>query len=204
MGRALTTVGASVLLGLAAGCGPVSVSQPPTQTLAQSIDSQVARQQALPWSAKRPLGWPDFRGTPPSGGTAVAETAYTLFHGASCTRSKFEFLVVAAFRPRDSWVKPSILKSPGDSARALGHEQTHFDIAELHARKMRRYFSEMMAPCRVPTDQLAAMAERFVRDEKAAQERYDDETSHSRDAVRQAAWDKDVASQLAGLGRFMR
>jgi len=198
-------VAAAVAIGtIAAACGPVSVSQPPAMTLAQSIDAQVARNEAVPWSAKRPLVWADFRATPPATSSAAAETAYTLFHGARCTRSRFEFLVVAAFRPKASWVRPAVLKVPADSARALRHEQTHFDIAELHARRMRRYFAEMLSPCQASTEQIQSLADRFIRDERATQERYDAETNHSREAARQSSWDKDVASQLQALSRFAR
>ena len=202
MSRVMTA--ALALLSFFVAACKTTPTAPATVSLAESIDAQMARHEAIAWSPKRPLTWADFRGTPPASTSAAAETAYTLFHGAQCTRSRFEFLVVAAFRPKDSWVRQAVLKSPADSVRALRHEQTHFDIAELHARRMRRYFSEMMAPCKVPTDQLASMAERFIRDERGAQEKYDDETNHSRDAARQTLWDKDIASQLAGLGRFAR
>ena len=195
---------AAAFAALAVACGPVSVSQPPTMTLTQSIDAQVVRQEAFAWNARRPLAWTDFRGTPPATTSAVAETAYTLFHGARCSRSRFEFQVVAAFRPKASWVRQAILKAPADSARALRHEQTHFDIAELHARRMRRYFAEMLSPCQASTEQIESAAGRFVRDERATQERYDAETNHSRDNARQGAWDKDVAQQLVALGRFVR
>ncbi|HEX5217320.1 MAG TPA: DUF922 domain-containing protein [Vicinamibacterales bacterium] len=203
MSRLLVAAVAAIAT-VTAGCGPVAVSQPPAMTLAQSIDAQVARNEAVPWSAKRPLVWADFRATPPSTSSAAAETAYTLFHGARCTRSRFEFLVVAAFRPKASWVRPAILKVPADSARALRHEQTHFDIAELHARRMRRYFAEMLSPCQASTEQIQAFADRFIRDERVAQDRYDAETNHSRDSVRQGTWDKDVAQQLQALNRFVR
>ena len=173
-------------------------------TLTQSIDAQIARNEAFAWSAKRPLAWTDFRGNPPAGTSAAAETAYTLFHGARCSRSRFEFQVVAAFRPKASWVRQAILKAPADSARALRHEQTHFDIAELHARRMRRYFAEMLLPCEASTEQIESAADRFVRDERTTQERYDAETNHSRDTTRQGAWDKDVAQQLMALNRFVR
>lgn len=203
MARVLMAAAAAIAT-MTTACGPVAVSQPPAMTLAQSIDAQVTRNEALPWSAKRPLVWADFRATPPSTSSAAAETAYTLFHGARCTRSRFEFLVVAAFRPKASWVRPAVLKVPADSVRALRHEQTHFDIAELHARRMRRYFAEMLSPCQASTEQIQSLADRFIRDERATQERYDAETNHSRETARQSAWDKDVAQQLQALNRFVR
>ena len=198
---------AAILLIGAAGCLAPAVSNPkaaPEPTLAQSIDAQLAKHDAFPWSLKRPLTWADFKGEPPRSGGAAAETAYTLQYGARCTGQTFEFRVVAAFRPKDSWVRPSVLKQPADSVRALRHEQTHFDLTEVHARRMRRHFAELIAPCRVSTDDLSDIAERMVKEENAAQQQYDAETDHSRIAAEQARWDKEVASQLSSLVRWAR
>lgn len=197
---------AAILL-LSAACVSPTVSNPkapPAETLVQSIDGQMAKQEAFPWSLKRPLVWADFKGEPPRTGAAAAETAYTLFYGARCTGQAFEFRVVAAFRPKQSWVRPAILKQPANSTRALKHEQTHFDLAEVHARRMRRHFAELIAPCRVSTDALSDIAEQMVREEHAAQEKYDAETDHSRVPAEQARWDKEVAAQLTALVKYAR
>jgi len=112
--------------------------------------------------------------------------------------------VVAAFRPKDSWVRPTVLRTPADSARALKHEQTHFDLTEVHARRLRRYYSELMAPCRISTSDLAGAAERIGGDEKAAQAQYDAETANGRTVAQQTRWDKDVASQLVTLAKYVK
>ena len=97
-----------------------------------------------------------------------------------------------------------MLRTAADSVRALRHEQTHFDLAEVHARRIRRYFAELMAPCRLSTNDLAASATRIGRDEKAAQAQYDSETDHGRNLTQQARWNKDVASELVALAKFAR
>ena len=196
----------AALLVVSAACVTSTVSnrKTPEPTLTQTIDAQLARHEAFPWALKRPLTWADFKGDPPRDGGAAAETAYTLLYGSQCRGQAFEFRVVAAFRPKESWVRPAILKRPADSARALRHEQTHFDLAEVHARRMRRHFAELMAPCRVSTSDLSEIAERMVKEEAAAQEKYDAETDHSRVAAEQARWDKEVASQLTTLAKWVR
>lgn len=175
---------------------------PAGPTLAQSIDAQIASHSAIPWALRRPLTWADFKGTPPSSGPAAAETAYTIFYGARCTGAKFEFRVVAAVRPKDSWVRMALLKAPADNARALRHEQTHFDLTEIHARRMRRYFGELIAPCKINTNELEEMAERFTRDEKTAQDQYDSETDNGRSAAQQSRWEKQVSDQMLALSRW--
>jgi hypothetical protein len=198
--------GTILALALAAGCSGTLVRRGGMEpSLTQTIDAQIAKDDAFPWAARRPLTWADFRGVPPSeSGIVAAETAYTLIHGTRCAGDRFEFLVVAAFRPQQSWVRHAILRTPADSARALRHEQTHFDLTEVHARRLRRYYAEVIAPCRISTSDLSSVADRIARDEKAAQAEYDAETENGRNAAIQARWDKDVAAQLAALAKFAR
>lgn len=176
---------------------------PTGPSLTESINSRVKELGAFAWGVKRPLAWADFKGEPPRESPAAAETAYTLLHGVRCTGTVFEFRVVAAFRPDHSWVRPEILKRPVDSARALRHEQTHFDLTELHARRLRRYFMELVAPCRSSSGDLSDVAERYVTDEANAQAQYDRETDHGRRPAEQSRWDKDVDSQLFSTSKFI-
>lgn len=187
-----------------AGC----LASMPTRTaagpsLTESINNRVKELGAFPWGLKRPLVWADFTGDPPRESPAAAETGYSLLHGVRCTGSVFEYRVVAAFRPDHSWVRPEILKRPTDSARALRHEQTHFDLTELHARRLRRYFMELVAPCKSSQGDLSQVAERYVHDEANAQAQYDRETDHGRKPTEQSRWDKDVDSQLFSTSKFM-
>jgi hypothetical protein len=197
---------AAIAIALVTGCCATLPGRAPAgATLTQTIDEQIAKEEGLVWAPRRPLTWADFKAAPPAETSAVAaETAYTLIHGARCTGSTFEFRVVATFRPKDSWVRPAMLRTPADSARALRHEQTHFDLTEVHARRLRRYFAELMAPCRITTSDLSGMASRIGRDEKAAQAQYDAETSFGRTLAQQTRWEKDVAGQLTALAKFAR
>ena len=185
--------------GCTAARTPGSVEPTPQQT----IDAQLARDSAIRWAAKRPLTWADFQGKPPDRNDAVAaETAYTILHGFRCVGSTFDSVVVAAFRPKESWVKMAMLRTPADNARALRHEQAHFDIAEIHARRIRRYYAELVAPCRLSEGDLADAAKRMERDQKTAQEQYDEETDHGRNPNNQTRWEKSVATDLTSLAKF--
>jgi predicted secreted Zn-dependent protease len=97
-----------------------------------------------------------------------------------------------------------MLRTAADSARALRHEQTHFDLTEVHARRLRRYFVELMAPCRMSTKDLEAEAAQIGKDEKAAQAQYDAETDNGRALAQQARWEKDVAGQLVALAKYAK
>lgn len=199
MPRLLVALAAVIVSGCLAS---MPTKAPAGPSLTESINSRVTELGAFPWGAKRPLVWADFKGDPPRESPAAAETAYALLHGVRCTGSVFEYRVLAAFRPDHSWVRPEILKRPADSARALRHEQTHFDLTELHARRLRRYYMELVAPCRTSSGDLSDVAERYISDEANAQAQYDRETDHGRKPAEQLKWDKDVDSQLFTTSKF--
>jgi len=160
------------------------------------LRSDLAADQAFPWSARKRLAWSDFQAPPPAEGSEGARSAYTLYYAWQCRGQAFAFRVIAGFRPRQSWVKPAVLNDAAQSRSVLGHEQTHFDLVEVHARGMRRHFAELVGACRRADGELTAIARRLVQEEKAEQRRYDDETDHGLLADKQAAWTGDVARRL--------
>lgn len=204
-------LGVAVLLVTALGCashavppltrGPApSPSKRGSSAASSGLDDllrdDLAADRAFPWSAARRLAWSDFQGSPPAEGAEGAKTSYTLYSGWKCRGDAFEFRVIAAFRPGQSWVKAIVLNDSTQRRTVLRHEQTHFDLAEVHARRMRRAFGDLARPCAQTDAALNAMAQRLAQEEKAEQRRYDDETDHGLLAERQAAWIRDVARRL--------
>ena len=162
------------------------------------LRSDLAADHAFPWSAGRRLAWSDFQGSPPSEGSEGAKISYTLYSGWKCKGAAFEFRMIAGFRPRQSWVKAVVLNDSMQRRTVLGHEQTHFDLAEVHARRMQRAFCDLARPCARTDAELSALAQRLTQEEKAEQRRYDEETNHGLLADQQAAWSRDVAQRLGG------
>jgi hypothetical protein len=164
--------------------------------------SELAEDHGFVWSSRRRLRWSDFQGDPATRGTEAAMTAYAISYAWKCSGRTFEFRVLAGFRPRLSWVKAAVLRDTLESRRTLAHEQTHFDLTEVHARRMRRTFAELTGPCRRADTELTELAQRLVQAEKADQRRYDDETNHGLLLQQQAAWTAEVGRQLTALGRY--
>jgi hypothetical protein len=203
LGRPIAAVAAMVVI---AGCAATSLGRTKARepSITQTIDAQVAREEAIVWTPRRLLTWADFKADPPdNAGVVVARTNYTIINGVGCAGRKFEYRVVAAFRTKDSWVRHNILRTPADSARALRHEQTHFDLSEVHARRLRRNFAELLAPCNMSSSDLASISNSMERDEKAAQSLYDGETDNGRNAIQQSRWDREVDAQLLALAKFV-
>ena len=206
-------LGVAVLLGAALGCAshaPLPPARAPAPTAASAprsarpgtlddlLRGDLAEDHAFAWSTRRPLAWSDFQGSPPSEGSEAAKTSYTLYSAWRCRGAVFEFRVIAGFRPGQSWVKAAVLKDSTQRRTILRYEQTHFDLAEVHARRMRRAFEDLARPCSQTDSQLSAEADRLTQEEKAEQRRYDVETHHGLLSDQQATWSRDVARRLGG------
>ena len=70
----------------------------------------------------------------------------------------------------------------------LSHEQGHFDIAEIFARKLHKSLSEYNFNKKTFQQDLKAIYENLMQEKEAMQEQYDRETNHSINKSAQAAW----------------
>ncbi|MGB5507543.1 DUF922 domain-containing protein, partial [Robiginitalea sp.] len=89
-----------------------------------------------------------------------------------------------------SWYHPEL-----SNAGVLMHEQLHFDITELYARKMRKILSERTFSGNVRGD-VRQIFSKINRELKAFQDRYDLETDFSRNREAQQQWNKRIAEKL--------
>jgi hypothetical protein len=207
-GRSIRRTVVGVLLTGAAACTPAA--ERPVTPGAAPPPPDVAREEAaapdsILWSNLRLLTWNDFQARPDPVSPASAITAYVISYEAQCGAGfSPTFKVVTAFLPDRSWVKPDVLSRPTQSALALRHEQTHFDLSEVHVRRARRAFSQQADPCRGSQTEFDAFMQSFIREDAETQRRYDRETGHGTDEVRQADWDALVRKQLAELREYAR
>lgn len=210
----------ALLLALAAlACAPRAPERAPTpavrpaarpaaaptrgaSTLETMLAEDMAAEQAIPWTAARRLVWSDFKGPPPKGGNEGARTGYGLYYAWSCRGATFQFRVTAAMHPQRSWVKPMVVSDERENPRVLRHEQTHFDVTEVFARRMRAHFDALAGGCAKSDAEVKAMAKRFVDEERDMQHRYDRETNHGLNVDQQRAWNTDVAGMLAASRRY--
>ena len=100
-----------------------------------------AQEETILWKAENALQWEDFKAAPPAGKKVAATTASGLSYNYKARgvagKYKLDFQVVTFFYPQKSWYHPDLVDSV-----ILTHEQLHFDISELYARKFRKMLSE--------------------------------------------------------------
>lgn len=161
------------------------------------------QEEGVPWSDSFKFTWDDFKASPNYQSDAVAITASGITFGYSVSTSNgnvidFSTEIFAHFYPEQSWVKPE-----EQTDYILAHEQYHFNITELHARKFRQRVAQLK-----PHNTIKATLDRIHQDIntalRAMQKRYDAETDHSRNQVEQAQWEAYIAAELKATEAYKK
>jgi len=165
----------------------------------------------IEWSSGRKLAVADFKGKIPSRGNLASLSSVLIDVAWECREGTATSHARAVFDPNGSWWRdpspnlwqnadgPSLLASGDQGARALlEHEQLHFDMTEVSARRIRDAFKTLPAACRTSGgprgfEKVITDIERQWQDE---QQRYDRETGNGTDASRQRTWMQKVAKAL--------
>lgn len=151
--------------------------------------------ETIPWSADRKLQWSDFKGSYFKTEWAAATTATGISYAFSASEQNgqqfLEIEVQCVFFPERSWYRPELC-----DAVILSHEQLHFDIAELHARKFRKRLAEFRFTENVK-EEVRDIYENILRELMAFQNKYDRETDFSKDLQQQLLWNRAIAEDLA-------
>ncbi|GAB5399667.1 MAG: hypothetical protein Aureis2KO_12520 [Aureisphaera sp.] len=151
-------------------------------------------EEKIPWSEERKLTWDDFRGTPSGAEEFVASTnsgvSFSFSYSERNGVPKVEYEIKSNFYPDLSWYRPAKV-----SDYILGHEQLHFDISELHARKLRKGLSEL-SHNREFGDKSKEIYEQMEAERRAMQNQYDSDSDHSNIEAEEFRWRVYVKEQL--------
>ena len=146
------------------------------------------------WDSDLRLTWSDFRGKVPPASVPAATTASGISYKYSANlihhEVELDFEVNAYFYPNESWYKPEVCDD-----LILSHEQLHFDISELFARKMRDKLERTSFSDNVKAE-IRKIYREILEELQKFQEQYDWETNFSRNAQKQLEWNKKIAEAL--------
>lgn len=155
-------------------------------------------EETIPWSEDRKLTWEDFKGKPLKTEWAAATTAsgisYEFSTSGTLDNLKVDFKVHTDFYPQKSWYRPEMCNSV-----VLSHEQLHFDISELFARKMRRRLNETSFTRNVKAE-VRKIYRETLKSLTAFQNKYDHQTNFSRNIEQQLIWNKKISEALSATG----
>lgn len=156
--------------------------------------SLIQKPERLVWEEERLLSWEDFKGSPDYLLNFAATTnsgmshSYTLDSEGVLDKSRSE--VLAHFYSTFSWYKPA-----DTTAAILRHEQSHFDITEMHARKLRKRIEQYNFTVN-SKEEIKQLYQLTEQERVATQRLFDKETEHSRLMNYERLWEKRIKDSL--------
>lgn len=153
------------------------------------------KEERIAWSEDTYLTWADFKGTPENENTYVATTNSGISISFSSKTidgvKSIKFLITSYFYPQRSWYMEGAVNDV-----ILKHEQTHFDISELFARKLRKKLSVLKADDPDLKQKTQSIYAQNEQERVNYQKLFDWETNHSTVPEEEAIWEKKVADAL--------
>ena len=147
--------------------------------------SSVAFSQSVPnlieWQSAHRLSWEDFKGNPPADAKHAALTSSGILINFTYNDKSLSFDVTCNFDKIKSWVRVK-------NDHILAHEQGHFDITEIHARKLYRNLKAYRFRQASVSKDIHEIYQNVVNDLQLMQTEYDRETDHSRNFFQQKNW----------------
>ena len=161
--------------------------------MAQTDDGDSEHINRIYWNDWYKLEWSDFMADPQDDARVAALSSIGLpYKYKTDGEGELDFTINVCFIKNESWSK--------DEQRnnlLLQHEQIHFDIAELHRRKIVKAVLDANFTKSNYKEKLNEIIERIWRKEyRAMQDRYDKETNYSKVIKEQINWNKYVYQQL--------
>lgn len=154
--------------------------------------SKKREEPTIPFDVNHPLTWNDFKGKAPKRSAYSAKTNSGYTFSMELVEDSFLITLPCFFYPKTSWVKKK-----DKNAELLQHEQGHFDLTELHCRKMRAAIQQGNFKLKTISKDIQKIITRENKLLVKEQGRYDEETNHSIVAEKQKQWNKYLEKNLS-------
>ena len=152
--------------------------------------AQESAEEMIEWTAGRPLTWSDYKGEPNPDSDAAATTTTLVGIEYHISNNQFSYSIQCRFSKNRSW---GIHKT----SYILSHEQGHFDIAEIFARKLHKEMMAYKFNKKTFEKDLKNIYNRVMTEKENFQNQYDRETRHSIHKENQYAWLARIEELLA-------
>jgi hypothetical protein len=159
------------------------------------LQAMMAQPNLVSWHQDKPLTWKNFKGKIPSNADQAAVTHTTIDFQVRLKQQSAQYNITCQFDETLSWGK---IKTD----YILSHEQIHFDITELHARKFCKSLTTLAIIGVGDMDNINQLFKRIMTDMQHMQQTYDAETDFSRNQGQQKKWSNYIKQQLSELERY--
>lgn len=149
----------------------------------------------IQWNALQRLTWSDFKAVPPAGASNAALTSSSILMRFSTNGQTLDFHINCQFDRQNSWGRVK-------NDHILSHEQGHFDIAEIHARKLNRQLKSYKVNKSQVSHDVNSIYQSVMQELSGMQLQYDQDTDHSRNKSGQKDWLAKIDNYLGELKEF--
>lgn len=143
----------------------------------------------LYWNENRKLAWYDFQGVPDTNSMSRAVTFSGFVTKSEYTSdTTIRVVISAVFYKKRSWIKEKYR----DSLNTLNHEQGHFNITEICARKANAAFRQYKYNRKTVRKDIDSIFNSFVEEQNEMHMLYDRQTTMPINYRKQKEWDKKI------------
>lgn len=149
----------------------------------------------IAWENDKRLIWEDFLCEPKVGTDAVASTSTSLGIAYQLNDGELKYHITCYFNKEKSW---GLMKTD----YILAHEQGHFDITEVFARRLNEALQNYQFNRKTFKKDIGQIYQAIVSQKEEYQKTYDAQTDHSRNRKVQYDWLEKIDSLLAETAPF--
>lgn len=152
-------------------------------------------EQYIEWSSAKRLTWDDYLAQPPTISDAAAITSTALGVEYHLKNNTLTYSITCRFSKNNSWGRHK-------TDYILQHEQGHFDITELFARKLAKQLREYKFNPRKYQEDVSNIYKTLMDEKEEYQNKYDKETDFSRNKPQQEEWLLKIRDELGDLDEY--
>ena len=157
----------------------------------------IAADSIIYWNENQELIWTDFEGLAERYSSYAAFSVVGFKGQLNYTDQEYRVVIHTYFDKYESWAKTW-------TGLLLIHEQGHFDLAEVQARKFRMRVMEEMQKGSLTSEKFTLLNNEAYHELEETQNRYDHFTDFSRDYRKQMEWVKQIKALLEELKDYAK
>ena len=164
------------------------------------FDFKIDQQIYIKWSKEKKISWMDFQGSAQINTSVAAVSAIGItYNVVSHSIDKYKFEISAVFEKGKSWAWTEKI-----SDTILYHEQGHFDLGEIYARKMRQGLisNQFQFTRKNIIQEIHKVLDLYADSLSIIQNKYDLETGYSRKFEIQDEWNLYIRKELKCLEKY--
>lgn len=146
----------------------------------------------IQWKPTYRLNWSDFKASPPANASNAALTSSGILMKFTTDGESLHYEISCNFVKNNSWVRVK-------NDHILSHEQGHFDIAEIFARKLNKELRAYHYNNKSASKDVNAIYKNVMKELLQMQNLYDEQTDYSRNFEQQKDWLDKIDNRLADM-----